>query len=270
MRRLHGGLLAAALVLGAGCSSGPASQDAAPAPVTRPPTLAVSTRDLATAPAGERLSVLVTSPDGLGSPGLDAAVEILLELPDLELNVVSPAGPGGVRALEASTGPATATTASGYPVTEVDATGDQVVATAIEQLGIRPDLVLIGLTPGVWFGPDLTTSPIAAMARGAVVAGIPALGVAVGTEHGADLAAAGVMLRSLFDAELDAVLAPGARVLDVPSCDNGLVSGPVFVDPAAEAPAVMAPDCSQPATGSFGDDVSAYGSGVAALVDTGF
>ncbi len=270
MRRLHGGLLAAALVMGAGCSAGPASHDAAPAPVSRSPTLAVSTRALAMAPAGERLSVLVTSPDGIGSPGLDAAIEILLELPGLELNVVTRAAPGGVRTLEASTDPAAATTASGYPVTEVDAATDQLAAAAIDQLGIRPDLVLIGLTPGVWFGPDVVTSPVAAMARGAVAAGIPALGVTVGTEHGADLAAAGVMLRSLFDTDLDTILSAGARVLDVPSCDNGLVRGPVVVEPATSVPAAMAPDCSQPMLGTFGDDVSAYRSGVAALVDTGF
>ncbi len=268
MRRLHGGLLAAALVVGAGCSSGRTASDATTASVMRPPTLAVSTRALATAPADDRLTVLVTSPDGVGSPGLDAAVAILLELPDLDLHVVAGVAPGGVRTLEASVGATTpATTSSGYPASEVDAAPEEVVAVAIDQLGIRPDLVLIGLTPGVSLGPDLATSPIATMARGADATGVPVLGIALGTEHSADLAAAGVMLRSLFDTDLDTVTSPGIRILDVPSCDNGLVQGPVAVDPATEVPPVVAPDCSQEALGPFADDVSAYRSGVAALVD---
>ena len=268
MRRLHGGLLAAALLMGAGCSSGRASQDAGPAPATLPPTLAVSTRALAPAPTDERISVLVTSPDGVGSPGLDAAVAILLDLPDLELHVVTPVLPDGVRTLEAGAPTSTAaTTSSGYPATQIDAPAEQLVAAAIDQLGLQPDLVVVGVTPGVRLGPDLGRSPVTALARGAAAVGIPALGVAVGTEHGADLAAAGVMLRSLFDTDLDTILSAGARVLDVPSCDNGLVRGPIVVEQATSVPAAMAPDCSQPTLGTFADDVSAYREGVAVLVD---
>lgn len=258
MRRLLGGLLAAVVLL-AGCSLGDTSDGAAPEGSIRPPTLAVSTQALSSArPSAASIDVLVTSPEGVDAPGLDAAVAVLSERPEVIVTVVA-AAPDG------TTGPGE--TMSGYPVRFVPGPAVDIVAAAVDELGLRPDLVFVGIAEGVAIGPGLARSPLAPTLRAATAAGIPALAVTTGSVHGADLAAAGVMVRSLFDLGLDGLLEPGARVLNVPACAGGLVRGPVAVDVAAADPVSGVPDCGQPEPVEPEDDVAAHVAGYASLVE---
>ncbi len=263
MRRLRGGLLAAALLVGAGCSTGPTAHDDATA-ATRPPSLAASTRALRSVGSADQVQVLVVSPDGVGSTGLDAAVSILLGMPELAVTAAAPDAAGTVRPLDAGG----LTTRSGFPTTVVDAPPADLVAAAIAAVGFAPDLVVVGLTEGVVFGGALDARPAVIAARRAAASGTPALVVALGTEHGADEAAAGVMLRSLVDLELDVVLSPGARILDIPSCAGGLVRGPLVTGTTARSSAPVAARCTE-SEPEGDDDASAYGAGFAVLAPLG-
>src|SRR3954447_11913401 len=69
------------------------------------------------------LRVLVTNDDGVGAPGIDALVERLRTLPNVELTVVAPATNQSGTADRFSTTPLTttsATTQHGYPATAVN------------------------------------------------------------------------------------------------------------------------------------------------------
>ncbi len=259
MRRLHAGLLAAALLLAAGCGSGERADDATAVPDAieiRTPALAVTTRALATARSPETSStVLVTSPDGVSSPGLDAVVAALLERPDLDVVVVTPgAADGGGE------------TMSGFPAHVVAAPAAEVVAVAVEELGIEPDLVLVGIVEGAVLGSGIDGSASVVVARAAATHGIPALAITAGTEHGADHAAATMILRSLLDLELESLVAPGARLLTVPSCDGGTVRAPVEIGASALASAPTTVECGGAGPMGPTDDVEAHAGGYATLV----
>lgn len=259
MRRLHGGLLAAALLLLAGCGSGEQDGDASAEPKTteiRTPTLAATTQVLTAARRPDTTStVLVTSPDGVSSPGLDAVTAALIERPELAVVVVAPGSVDGEEQ-----------TMSGFPAHVVAVPASDVVTAAVDRLGIDPDLVVVGLVEGAVLGTGIAGDETVQVARSATDSGIPALAITAGTHHGADHAAATSILRSLVDLDLESLLAPGAQLLTVPSCDGGVVRGPVSIEPAAEAASVEAVDCGGPGPPDPADDVEAHGGGYATLV----
>lgn len=259
MRRLHGGLLAAALLLSAGCGSEDRPGDAGPGPETteiRTPTLAVTTQALTAARPSETTStVLVTSPDGLSSPGLDAVATALIERPEITVVVVAPGAADG-----------DGETMSGYPAHVVAVPPGHVVAAARDRLGIEPDLVVVGLVEGAVLGTGIDGHEAVHVARSAVGAGIPALAIAAGTDNGTDHAAATSMLRALVDLELESLLVPGARLLTVPSCDGGIVRGPIEVEPARQAASVEEVDCGGAGPPDPLDDVEAHAGGYGTLV----
>lgn len=259
MRRLHGGLLAAALLLLAGCGSGERPGDAGTGPGTteiRTPTLAVTTQALtATRPPDTTSTVLVTSPEGLSSPGLDAVTAALIERPELTVVVVAPGAADG-----------DGQTMSGFPAHVVAVPPGDVVAAAVDRLGIEPDLVVVGIVEGAVLGTGIAADEAVHVARSAAADAIPALAIAAGTDHGADHAAATSMLRTLVDLELESLLAPGARLLTVPSCDGGVVRGPIEIEPAVHAASVEAVDCGGAGPPDPADDVEAHAGGYATVV----
>ena len=58
----------------------------------------------------------------------------------------------------------------------------------------------------------------------------------------------------------------GIHTLTVPSCDSGIVRGPVVTDPTPAGEAVPPADCSSHTTHAFDDEAEALAAGVAALV----
>lgn len=226
---------------------------AAQAPVVEPP------------PSVGALRILVTSAGGVAGEGLDALVSTLAARPAVELHVVATAVPDPtVGETGAKVDAFEDRTASGFPAKVVNASAADAVVTALDTLGLQPDLVIVGMDEGAAIGSGVGSSPSVAAALVAARRGIPAIAVTVGDEHGADLAAAGLLLGSVLDLQLDALLErPTASVLAVPSCGAGTVRGPVTVDRSDDPPGA-APDCTRPAS-EHDDDVDAYTNGYATL-----
>jgi hypothetical protein len=218
----------------------------------------VASRDLPIAPPSDAsLTVLLTSPGGVDSPGLDALANVLAGRPGIEVVVAAPATHGGTGAGQ---------TMTGFSAHVVGASAAEAVTAGIAELGLGPDLVVVGVGEGAAVGASLDSSEAVRAARAAFELGVPALAVTAGTEHEPDLAAAGVLLTSLFDLDLDSLLQPGVRALSVPSCGEGTVRGPVTVS-ATTSGQPGAPDCTAPDPGPLDDDVTAYANGFATLVE---
>ena len=272
MRRLHGGWLTALLLLVGGCGSGQSADEGAPPPgdvSVAVPTLAVSARTPSAPPASDTLTVLVTSAEGVGSPGLDAVVSVLAARPSTEVVVVatetvssSPDETGVVAQVRDGE------TMSGFPAKVLNASAADAVALALDSLGIDADLVVVGIGDGAALGSAAPRSPTVGAALAASRRGVAAVAVTAGDEHGTDVAGAGLVLAGLFDLGLDELLdRGGVRVLTVPSCSAGTLRGPVAVPVAATAPS-GAPDCTAPETAAMElDDVTAHASGYATIAD---
>jgi len=140
------------------------------------------------------------------------------------------------------------------------------VTAAVEELGIEPDLVLVGIVEGAVLGSGIDGSASVVVARAAAAHGIPALAITAGTEHGADHAAATMILRSLLDLELESLVASGAQLLTVPSCNGGTVRGPIEIEPSAVDSAPITVDCGGAGPTEPIDDVEAHAGGYATLV----
>lgn len=222
MRRLAWGSLAAlGLTMFAACGSGAAADGADRAGGEDPPvadtSLLSATRDAETDPdAGvetrpAEFTILLTSPEGVQSPGLDALVSAVLSRPDLGLLVTAPASDASGAALERSATtlqPVVAKTMTGYPAQAVNGT----VADAMDvALAAAPqiDLVVVGATQS---GDAARQAALAAND-----AGVAALVVQVGPDP--DLAAASLAVLDLLDYDLDRLVeGVSLHVLDVAVC----------------------------------------------------
>lgn len=197
-------LLVVGLLLGA-CSQAEndpvssASIDASittPAPTTAPPeyasTAAPSTSaDATTTTAARVLRILVTNDDGVAAPGIDALVQALSALPQVEVVVVAPAEnqsgtsdattPGGVTAQET-------TTATGHAATAVNGYPADAVNYAIDVLGLQPDVVVSGVNAGQNIGTFVPLSGTIGAARVAARRGVPAIAISGGGLAGTDFA----------------------------------------------------------------------------------
>lgn len=269
MRQLARGVLAALVLMTAACgddgqSNADATASARPVPAT---DLAASSRLAAPDTVVEQngsLTIAVTSPEGIDSPGLDAAVSVLTGRPDTNVLAVAPATDVRSDAEGRSTAavaPVVGATMTGNPASVVNGTTLDVIDSLASRPD-RPDLVVIGLTDGA---DDASAALVAA--RSAADAGFPVVVVSVGGDD-PDLAGAALLLATIADYELDALIgAPVVHVLTVPTCDAGFVRGPVFVDVAtAEAEAAPpAPDCTSPDVGPFDDEHDAWAAGHATV-----
>ena len=268
MRQLARGVLAALVLMVAACGDGnddaaaTATASARPVPAT---DLAASSRPGARTTVvgqGGSFTIAVTSPEGIDAAGLDAAVSVLMGRPDTNVAVVAPAT--DVRADPEGRSPTTVapvdgTTMTGTPASVVNGT----MLDAVDSLLVgsaRPDLVVIGLTDD-----RADTSAAIVAARAVAAAGLPVIVVSVGGDD-PDLAGAALLLASIADYELDALLdEPAVHVLTVPACDAGFVRGPVFVDTAPSDSAPPSPDCTSPDVGPFDDEHEAWSAGHATV-----
>jgi 5'-nucleotidase len=224
-------LLAVAAVALAACSSGTSS----------------STTTSTAKPASTTLRVLVTNDDGVGAPGIDAAVQALRALPHTQVTVVAPltnqSGTGSKTTAGALT-VTNATTSSGYPAKAVAGFPADTIIWAIDDHGIdfRPDLVVSGINFGENVGPLADGSGTVGAAQTALTRDIPALAVSQGIDNGAgpDFSQGAHQLTMWVTAHRAALLNhPSDKLLpegnlNVPTCANGRIRGPVNV-PQAES-----------------------------------
>lgn len=267
MRQLVRGVLATLVLLLSACGAdqGPDASTASAEPVGEAALASaskISTPEPVTA-GSAALTIVVTSPEGVDAPGLDAAVSVLAGRPDTHVLVTAPAA--DVRAIpdrRASTAlmAVEGTTMTGHGAAIVNGSMSDVFDAMVAPGEARPDLVIIGLTDDG--GPGSTAM---LGARLALERGIPALVVSMGGDD-PDLAGAAMLLSTIVDYELDALIeTPAVHVLTVPACDEGMVRGPVIVDAAAVDEATPAVDCTDPDTGPFDDETDAWAAGHATL-----
>lgn len=269
MRQLARGVLATlvpAVVLstaacGGGGDAGRASSDEALDGAALAAASEISTPD-DSIPGPASLTIAVTSPEGVDSPGLDAAVSVLAGRPDTRVEVLAPAADVSADVdgrTEGALAPVDATTMTGHDAEVVNGSMLDVVDALLAPVDL-PDLLVIGF---VSRADDASAAMHAA--REVVARGVSVLVVDVGGDD-PDLGAAGLLLSTVADFDLDSLLAePGVHVLTVPVCVAGTVRGPVAVDaspPDEPAPAV---DCTSPDVGPFDDEHEAWAAGHATL-----
>jgi 5'-nucleotidase len=174
--------LAAVLVLGACSSDDGGDDDAADATDETTETTAESTTTTA-APA-ETFRILVSNDDGYAAEGIDALVEGLLTLEDVEVSVYAPLeNQSGTSDNTSPTPPATSEveTLSGHPAVAVDGFPADSVAVGLEAMAAEPPhLVITGINEGQNIGPLTELSGTVGAARTGARAGIPAFAVSQG------------------------------------------------------------------------------------------
>ena len=169
--------LAAVLVLGA-CGGDDGGDDAAPAGDTEPADDTTTT----TAPP-ETFRILVSNDDGYAAEGIDALVEGLLTLEDVEVTVYAPLeNQSGTSDNETPGEEPTSeeTTLSGHPAVAVDGFPADSVQAGLAAMAEPPHLVVSGINEGQNIGPLTELSGTVGAARTGARAGIPALAVSQG------------------------------------------------------------------------------------------
>jgi 5'-nucleotidase len=222
------------------------------------------------------VTVLVTNDDGVGAPGIDVLVEALRKQKNTKVVVVAPdtnkSGAGG----KTTPGPLTttpATTASGYEATAVTGWPADTITAALDQLGVKPNVVMSGINFGQNLGTFTDLSGTVGAARMAATRGIPAvafsqgLGDAPQYENAAKLA---VDWLKQHRAELvkKPKTAPTSIInYNVPNCPSGKPRGVKKITTAdTNENAIADPDCSAAVTNPT-TDIEAFNAGWVALTE---
>jgi 5'-nucleotidase len=229
-------------------------------------------------PADTTLDVVVTSDDGVGSEGIEAIVQGLIRLPgDGTVQIVAPAANQSETGGRTSDGPVNYTkiqASNGTPVTEVNGFPADAVNVALDDLGLRPDLVIAGIHEGQSLGPNVDKSGTIGAARAAAQRGIPALAVSLGLGDTYDYTPAVRLVQDWISKNRTDLLNPpenrGTMVsnLNVPNCfAGGKVRGLLEVNTEPQIPdssvARQRQDCTS--TSTPGDEVGAFNAGYATL-----
>jgi 5'-nucleotidase len=264
-------LAALALLLPlAACSSDGSEGAEAPAPDTEEEATTTE------AEAAEPLEILVSNDDGYGAEGIDALVEGLLTLDDVEVTVVAPleqqSGTGGSE----TEGPLEVTDVeltSGHPAKAVDGFPSDSIRVAMDELGIEPHVVITGINEGQNLGPLIDISGTVGAARAAVERGVPAFATSQGLAEELDYDAAVPLILDWVIEHREELLAGEAAVevtnLNIPSCDAGDQRGLLEIEADLDGDAAASlgrSDCTSSAEeDSFDGDVAAFLAGFATI-----
>ena len=188
----------------------------------------------------QTLTLLVTNDDGIGAPGIDALVNGLLELDDVEVKLVAPAenqSGSSDKTTEGDLVSEDSATASGYQGVAVYGYPADAVNVALEDLSIAPHLVIVGVNKGHNVGPYAVTSGTVGAARTAARAGYPAVAASVSVfPEYADYDAAVILVTDWINDNRDALISGSASAetvtsFNVPGCTAGeireLVAAPL-------------------------------------------
>lgn len=188
----------------------------------------------------QTLTLLVTNDDGIGAPGIDALVNGLLELDDVEVKLVAPAenqSGSSDKTTEGDLVSEDSATASGYQGVAVYGYPADAVNVALEDLSIAPHLVIVGVNKGHNVGPYAVTSGTVGAARTAARAGYPAVAASVSVfPEYADYDAAVILVTDWINDNRDALVSGSASAetvtsFNVPGCTAGeireLVAAPL-------------------------------------------
>jgi 5'-nucleotidase len=203
-------------------------------------TFAATSAALATTPAfaakakQPTITVLVTNDDGVTAPGIDALVQALRAQKNTKVVVVAPAtnqsGAGGKTSPTPLT-TANATTASGYAATAVQGTPADTITAALDQLGVKPNVVMSGINNGQNMGTITDLSGTVGAARAAATRGIPAVALSQGLGDSPQFANAGKLAAAWLAAHRASLAkkpksAPTTiENINVPNCPSGKPRG---------------------------------------------
>ena len=266
-------IVAAALAIGllGGCSSG--SSDSSPATTE---TTAAANETTTTEVAAEPLQILVSNDDGYGAGGIDALVEGLLTLDDVEVTVVAPlsqqSGQGG-KETEGAVEVTDVELPGGHPAKAVDGFPADSIRVAIDELGIEPDVVITGINEGQNLGPLVDLSGTVGAARAAVERGYPALASSQGLGEDLDYSTAVDLILDWVTERRDEIAAGDLAVevtnLNIPTCAVGEVRDLVEIDADLDGDpsvALRPANCeSEAASSEFDGDVGAFLAGFATI-----
>jgi 5'-nucleotidase len=190
------------------------------------------------APPQRTLQIVVTNDDGYRAPGIATISSALAALPNVHVTVVAPeddqSGSGGSTTkgkLKIHKGK----TLNGMPAYAVHGYPADTIRAALNQLHLKPDLVVSGINAGQNLGPAVDLSGTVGAARAAVARGIPAVAVSSGLGKAFHFKAAVPYVVKWVNRHRMALLRHRATVhvlsLNVPSCSKGSVRGLVRVRP---------------------------------------
>lgn len=231
------------------------------------------------APTPKILTIMVTNDDGVGAPGINAVVQGLRALPDVEIEVVAPLtnqSGTGERTTPGTLTVSNEKTASGYPAIAVHGYPADTVIWAIKDHGLKalPDLVVSGINFGQNIGPLASGSGTVGAAREAISLGIPAIATSQGIDDGLSAEfseGVPVVVQWVTDHRSELLdhsygSQPLQGSINVPSCPGGKVRGTVSTAMAASGNADKAftVDCTSTAT-SYSNDLEAFEIGFATL-----
>jgi 5'-nucleotidase len=225
------------------------------------------------------LQVLVTNDDGVGAPGINTAVNALKALPNTKVTVVAPLTNQSGTGPKVTGGTLTvtnATTSSGYPAKAVAGYPADTIIWAIDDHGVaqRPNLVVSGINFGQNFGPLAALSGTVGAAETALARGIPALAVSQGINNGLspNFSQGAKQLVTWVQAHRSQLLSGQSGLakrvngnLNVPTCANGRIRGPVNVPLATSTSGynINTVNCSSKAINPA-NDIAAFVEGFAA------
>jgi 5'-nucleotidase len=222
------------------------------------------------------IEILVTNDDGVGAPGIAVLTRALRSMESVHVTVVAPAeqrsGTDG-KTTEGDLKVTDTKLSSGFPAKAVDGYPADTIRVALDDLGLKPDVVVSGINEGQNVGQFVDVSGTVGAARAAAERGIPALAVSSGLGDEVDYeAAVPFLLRWVEDHRT--VLVEGTQPaqvasMNVPSCAAGEVKDLVEVPvaPAGTPDALSAKqDCTNPVPDPA-NDVVAFNSGNATITE---
>jgi 5'-nucleotidase len=220
------------------------------------------------------ITVLVTNDDGVSAPGIDALVEALRTVKNTKVVVVAPATNQSGTGSNTTPGTLTtqpATTASGYTATAVQGFPADTITAALDQLGVKPSVVMSGINAGQNLGSLTDLSGTVGAAKMAAKRGLPAVAFSQGVGDAPQYASTAKLAVAWLNKHRAAVAkkpktAPTTiENYNVPNCPSGKSRGVLKVTTAPDANnAVATVDCA--ATGPKPTtDIEAFNEGYAAV-----
>ncbi|MSO78421.1 MAG: survival protein SurE [Acidimicrobiia bacterium] len=181
------------------------------------------------------LRILVTNDDGVSADGIDALVQGLLGVADVEVTVIAPLEDMSGTGTQTTGGTLTAistTTKSGYPALAIDGFPADTVKYAVSHLDQLPQLVMSGINAGSNLGPIVYGSGTVGAVQEARKRGVPGVALSQGDEGVPANYPAGVEAALVWlDEHLDALVARERgdplviESVNIPTCIAGEIRG---------------------------------------------